>query len=104
MGHTSLWMFPIYGLGAFVLPVGEYLKRRSGKNAMRGYLLRGALYMSVIFLTEYVTGSWLRKQGICPWDYTGKRTNFEGLIRLDFAPLWFLTGLLFEQITKKRGA
>lgn len=39
-----------------------------------------------------------------PWDYTGRNTNIDGLIRLDFAPLWFATGLLFEQITKKRKA
>ena len=41
--------------------------------------------------------------GVCPWDYTGRHSNIDGLIRLDFAPLWFMTGLLFEQITKKRG-
>lgn len=39
--------------------------------------------------------------GICPWDYTGRPMNVNGLIRLDFAPLWFGTGLLFEWITKK---
>ena len=28
--------------------------------------------------------------------------NKSGLIRLDFAPLWFATGLIFERITKKK--
>ena len=32
--------------------------------------------------------------------YTGFQTSVNGLIRLDFAPLWFATGLLFEQISK----
>ena len=58
----------------------------------------------LIFVAEYVCGSWLRARGICPWDYTGRHSNVDGLIRLDFAPLWFMTGLLFEQITKKKGA
>ncbi|MGL6217488.1 MAG: putative ABC transporter permease, partial [Lacrimispora sphenoides] len=48
-------------------------------------------------------GSLLRGRGMCPWDYTGRNSNIDGLIRLDFAPLWFATGLLFEQITKKKG-
>lgn len=32
-------------------------------------------------------------------DYTGRHSSINGLIRLDFAPLWFMTGLLFEKIT-----
>ena len=63
----------------------------------------GMIYMVLIFTAEYISGSFLRARGICPWDYTGKSANVDGLIRLDFAPLWFGVGLLFEQITKKRG-
>ena len=57
--------------------------------------------MVLIFCAEYFVGSWLQRAGICPWDYTGRPTNVNGLIRLDFAPLWFLTGLLFERISWK---
>lgn len=57
------------------------------------------LYMVLIFVTEYLTGAWLKSNGMCPWDYTGRHSNISGLIRLDFAPLWFATGLLFEKIT-----
>ena len=67
-------------------------------------LRHGMLYMVLIFVAEYISGTWLRAKGICPWDYTGRHSNINGLIRLDFAPLWFCTGLLFERITKKKGA
>lgn len=109
MGRTSLLMFPIYGCGAFLGPIGRWIDRwlnpgqspalRSPDLAIR----HGMLYMVLIFTAEYFSGAWLRSKGMCPWDYTGRHTNIDGLIRLDFAPLWFATGLLFEQITKKKG-
>ena len=56
--------------------------------------------MALIFTAEYVTGRLLRSLRACPWDYTGCRFSVDGLIRLDFAPLWFVAGLLFERITQ----
>ncbi len=112
MGKTSLLMFPIYGLGALLSPIGEGIDRwlaveggslpslSAGDRIVR----HGVLYMVLIFTAEYFSGAWLRARGICPWDYTGRHSNINGLIRLDFAPLWFFTGLLFEGITKKKGA
>lgn len=111
MGQTSLLMFPIYGLGALLGPIGGIIdqwvspgqgQRLSAKPADLA-IRHGFLYMVLIFVAEYIAGTFLRSTGICPWDYTGRNTNIDGLIRLDFAPLWFFTGLLFEQITKKRG-
>ena len=94
VGRTSLWMFPIYGLGALIRPIAALLKRQ-------GMLIRGFIYMVLIFFTEYVTGAFLRAKNMCPWDYSRSPYNVDGLIRLDFAPLWFLVGLLFERITRK---
>lgn len=112
MGKTSLLMFPIYGLGAFLGPIGKGVDRwiSDGSHAS-GTMLKisdqmvrhGMLYMVLIFVAEYISGAWLRAKGVCPWDYSGRNTSINGLIRLDFAPLWFATGLLFEQITKKKG-
>lgn len=128
IGKTSLWMFPIYGMGALLAPIGRAvdwwvdvqpavgrtaracksrfrLRPGTGGAALsdRDRLIRhGMLYMVLIFVAEYVTGMWLRQRGFCPWDYTGRHSNVNGLIRLDFAPLWFGTGLLFEEITKKK--
>lgn len=112
MGRTSLLMFPIYGMGALLGPIGKgidsWISDGSGPS---GVLLNlpdkvvrhGFLYMVLIFVAEYASGAWLRAKGMCPWDYSGRNSNINGLIRLDFAPLWFATGLLFEQITKKKG-
>ena len=106
MGRTSLLMFPIYGCGALLSPIGKGIDRWIGETGIRPadrYIRHGMLYMVLIFTAEYLSGAWLRGKGICPWDYSSSQTSVNGLIRLDFAPLWFATGLLFEQITKKRG-
>lgn len=124
MGKTSLLMFPIYGLGALLAPIGKGIDRwldvaagvglkrkrwtvtaqsKTMPLTLRDRILRhGMLYMVLIFVAEYISGAWLRGKGICPWDYTGRHSNINGLIRLDFAPLWFCTGLLFEKITTGR--
>lgn len=114
MGKTSLLMFPIYGMGVLLAPIGKWvdnwlsIKTEQGTEyplSLRDRIMRhGMLYMVLIFVAEYISGAWLRSRGICPWDYTGRHSNVNGLIRLDFAPLWFGTGLLFEMITKKKGA
>lgn len=113
MGKTSLIMFPIYGMGAFLGPIGSGVDRWIADGSglekttlkMSDRIIRhGMLYMVLIFTAEYITGSWLKARGMCPWDYTGRNSNINGVIRLDFAPLWFATGLLFEQITKKKGS
>ena len=44
------------------------------------------------------SGSVLKYFKICPWDYSSSQIQYKGLIRADYAPLWFLTGLLFEKI------
>ncbi|MDO5416053.1 MAG: hypothetical protein Q4F29_02535 [Lachnospiraceae bacterium] len=109
MGKTSLLMFPIYGLGALLWPIGQMTDRwlRTGAERLSGIrqaarrdlvLRHGMMDMVLIFSAEYLFGFWLRRLGICPWDYSGRPTNVNGLIRLDFAPLWFFTGLLFEAI------
>lgn len=105
MGKTSLLMFPIYGLGALLAPIGQavdgWLRVRPGEmlTVWDRIWRHGTLYMVLIFGAEYLSGAWLRSIGVCPWDYTGLHSNINGLIRLDFAPLWFMTGLLFERIT-----
>lgn len=91
MGNTSIWMFPIYGMACFLSPVCRILK---GKSAV----IRGGVYTCCIFTAEFFTGSFLRKMDACPWDYSDAPLNIRGLIRLDYAPLWFGAGLLFEKI------
>lgn len=93
IGQTSIWMFPIYGFACFLTPICRLLKN---KNTF----IRGGIYTLCIFGTEFFTGSFLKKYDICPWDYSKSKWNFKGLIRLDYAPLWFGAGLLYEKILK----
>jgi uncharacterized membrane protein len=90
MGFSSLLMFPIYGTAAVIGPLSEQLRNYST-------FTRGLIYMSGIFAVEYVTGTWLKHFGCCPWDYSDSRWQIDGVIRLDYAPLWFLTGLFYEK-------
>lgn len=93
-GITSIWMFPIYGMAAFLAPVSRMLK---GKN----FIFRGFVYTGIIFLGEFMSGLFLRKKGLCPWNYERSRWNIAKVIRLDYAPCWFFTGLLFERLLQE---
>lgn len=94
VGHSSIWMFPIYGMAAFLAPVSRWIQKK-------GTLFRGSVYACIIFLGEFITGSLLKKRDMCPWDYSKARWNIDGVIRLDYAPVWFFTGLLFEKIFRR---
>ena len=78
-GTTSLLMFPIYGCASLILPVYKKLKTLPA-------LLRGSLYTAGFYLAEFASGSILQ---------------YKGIIRLDYLPVWFLTGLFFEKILTK---
>lgn len=93
VGHTYLWMFPLYGLGGLLFePLHEALRASP-------WALRGAAWMLGIFVVEYAAG-WLlcRLTGRCPWDYSYSRYHVDGLIRVDYAPVWFSFGLLLERV------
>ena len=90
-GNTSLWMFPIYGSAAILAPFSHLL---TGKSAWR----RGLAYMGLIFSAEYLSGTFLAKHRFCPWDYRRSRWNVSRVIRLDYAPCWFIAGLRFERL------
>ena len=103
MGRTSLLMFPIYGMGALLGPISRGMDRWLGDaktlNLKDKFWRHGLNDMVLIFLAEYLSGAFLRARNMCPWDYSGRLFSIDGLIRLDFAPFWFGTGLLFERIT-----
>ena len=64
----------------------------------KNILVRGTMYTICIFCAEYGTGKWLKKNHCCPWDYSDSKCNIEGVIRLDYAPLWFLVSLFYEHL------
>ena len=92
--RTSVWMFPIYGMAALFAPISRLL---------RGVptILRGMVYTVLIFFGEFFSGSLLKKHKSCPWDYSKAKYNYKGLIRLDYAPAWFISGLIFEKVLDK---
>jgi len=84
LGKSYIWMFPIYGLMAFLFePVHNRLRAWP-------WPIRGILYVAGLYIVEFTTG-WLLKTltGKCPWDYSGKKYNFKGLVRWNYAPIWF---------------
>ena len=89
--HTSLWMFCIYGMGALIKPLYSLIQ-----NVPK--YIRGVIYTILIFITEYSTGTFLKKHSACPWDYSKNKYNINGVIRLDYAPFWFIVGLIYENI------
>jgi len=91
---TSLWMFPIYGLAALISPLSNCLYKF-------GAFIRGGVYATLIFVTEFLSGKFLNSFRACPWDYSKAKLNYKGLIRLDFFPLWFVVGLCYEKILKR---
>ena len=96
IGQTSVWMFPIYGMAACIGPVYQKIKKVPT-------LFRGMIYSVGIFSFEYISGSFLKKYHLCPWDYSDAKANIDGVIRLDYAPFWMAAGLLFERILVQSG-
>lgn len=90
-GNTSIWMFPIYGLAFLIGELYPILKKYPT-------IIRSGIYGISILSVEYFSGSLLKKKGFCPWDYSDAKLNINGLIRLDFLPLWMGAGLIFEKI------
>lgn len=90
-GHSYIWMFFIYGLGAILFPmVHKHLK---------GFhlIMRIFLIALGVFAVEFITGFLLDKlTGHCPWQYTSK-LNIMGYIRLDYLPAWMGFAFLIEK-------
>jgi uncharacterized membrane protein len=91
--NTSIWMFPIYATAIIIEPLSRNLNKK-GRNS----LYRGFTYAMLIFATEYLTGTALKKRGCCPWDYSHAKSNINGVIRLDYFPAWFTAGLVYEKL------
>jgi len=57
--------------------------------------------MICFYVVEYVTGMLLKGLSICPWDYSLIPNNICGVIRPDYAVLWFISGLIYEYMLVK---
>ncbi len=92
-GTTFLWMFFIYGSAVLFEPIHNKVRREN-------FLVRGFIWVFLIYLIEFSTGFILDKLiGFCPWDYSRYTTyTLLGYIRFDYFPAWFLVGMLFEKV------
>ncbi len=99
-GYSSLWMFPIYGCVFFIILLGQTF------FPSFNIFIRGLIYTALILTWEYFSGFFLKKVfGEAPWDYSNKeikighikkKTNFHGLICLNWAWIWYIGSLIAE--------
>ncbi len=91
VSFTNLWMFLIYGCAVFLEPIHDIIRNWR-------WPLRGLIWVIIIWGIEYTSGIILKSLlGTYPWFYTG-RFVYEGLVKFDYAPAWFVAGLLFERV------
>jgi uncharacterized membrane protein len=89
---SDLLNVPVYGL---VQPLFEPLHDRLRHHRLP---IRGTCYGVGILGVEYASGRILRRLvGRAPWDYAGARFAVDGLVRLDYLPLWAGFGLGLER-------
>jgi uncharacterized membrane protein len=99
-GTSYLWMFPIYAVVPFFyVLVLEYFPDTN-------IFLKGFIYMSLFYILEFVSGYIVKTLvGVSPWDYNGYsikfhgrkyKSNFMGLICLQYAPVWYIYGIIGE--------
>jgi uncharacterized membrane protein len=95
MGYSYLWMHPIWGVG---LLLGERLIMAL-HSARVSWLARTFVGMALCFAVEYSAGALLVLLiGRCPWDYSASPWSVNGLIRLDYAPFWWLCAWGYEHL------
>jgi hypothetical protein len=90
---SSLANVPVYGLAQPLFePLHDRLRRRR-------VVLRAAAYGVGILGVEYASGRVFRRiVGRAPWDYGRARFAVDGLVRLDYLPLWAAYGLGLERL------
>ena len=95
IGHTSLWMFPIYSIGlTYGFPTVQYI--------LPNDFIRFLSYPLWIWLIEILVGYPLIKIGIRIWDYRYLPDNkhWKGIISFLHFPVWVFFGLLVEFVDR----
>ena len=95
IGHTSLWMFPIYSIG---LTYGFSLVQHIITNDFLRYIS----YPFWIWFIEILVGYPATQIGIKIWDYSylPKNKHWKGIISFVHFPIWILFGILVEVVDK----
>lgn len=93
ISFTNLWMFFIYGSAVFLEPINDII-------AEWKWPIRGCIWVVIIWGMEYTSGLLISLIiHTKPWIYDG-RFAVDHLINLEYAPAWFIAGLLFERAHK----
>lgn len=91
-GCTSVWCLFIYSVATLVMEkITVHLEARNVP-----LYFRAIAHAAWMYVWEFCTGWVLKKFGACPWDYTNFTYNYAGLVTLEYAPLWYVCGILFE--------
>ena len=91
IGHASLFMFPIYGLGlTFGFDIIEFVIPYT--------IVRWLSYPFWIWMIEIAVGSLAVKRGIRIWDYRylPKLFHWKGIISFAHLPVWIMFGMTVE--------
>jgi len=95
IGQSYLWMFPVWGVGLMGL------EKVSGLEVWINlqWWKRAFIHAFMIFGIEALYGALLREiTGTVPWDYSEALLGIDGLIRLDYFPIWAGLGLGLERL------
>jgi hypothetical protein len=93
IGHTSIWMFPVYAIG---LTYGfDFIELCIPQQEIRYFS-----YPFWIWFVEILFGGLAHKAGIKPWDYTylPEKLHWKGLISFVHFPFWIGFGVLVEMM------
>ena len=93
MGHSSIWMFPIY---AFGLSYGfDFIKLIIPNDFLRYFS-----YPFWIWAVEIIIGYPTSKLGVRIWDYRylPQKKHWKGIISYVHFPVWILFGILVEMV------
>lgn len=90
-GYSSIWSFFIYGTCSYC---GEHVYLQT-RNRLPTFV-RGLVYIQMAYAWEFISGLLLNQFSARTWDYTHYEYDVMGLIALEYAPLWFCSGLLQE--------
>ena len=95
IGHTSLWMFPIYSFGlSYGFDLVQYL--------ISNDFIRYLSYPFWIWLVEILVGYPASQIGVRIWDYRYLPDNrhWQGIVSYLHFPVWVVFGILVELVDK----
>ncbi|KAL1444538.1 hypothetical protein MTO96_045499 [Rhipicephalus appendiculatus] len=92
-GCSSIWSLVIYSVATISMEkISALLKPLGWPLAAIAFA-----HMCCMYVCEFTSGCLLRTIGACSWDYGDFMFNVAGLVTLEYAPLWYLLGVIFEK-------